>query len=228
LKTLTLACALSAAAVLLTAPVASAAGVPVSPAPNETVEGPQPTFRWTVPAGETVSDILIAPNRHADHGVLSESMDDGEVTGKRSYHYTASILTPGDYYWQLSGLDADGNPAVSAIQHVVVPPVIEVSPVKVRWAPHFDNGRPVDYFVATIRCNLDKRPVITLKVSRGHKVLSTQSFSANWCVDMKPYAFSNTYQKPQAMPKATRLTMQFLITTDGYTATSAVTPFSTH
>jgi hypothetical protein len=229
LKKLTLACALSAAAALLAAANASAAGVPLTPAPNETVTSPEPTLSWTVPHGESVSDILIAQSdKHNHSGVLTEAMDDGQVTGKRSYHYTASILTPGDYYWQLSGLDATGNPAVSAIRHFVVPPIIEVSPVKARWAPYFDNGRPVDNFVATIRCNLVQRPEISLKVFQGRKVLRTESFSAGWCVDMKPYAFSDTYQKPQAMPRGTRLTAQFFIKYGSFTAESALTPFSAH
>src|SRR6185436_15493088 len=124
--------------------------------------------------------------------------------------------------------DADGNPQVSAIQHFVVPPVIEVSPVKARWSPHFDNGRPVDFFTATIRCNLVNRPTIVGKVFQGHKVLATHSFSAGWCIDMKPYAFANTYQKPVAMPKGTHLTMQFFIKYGSFTQESAVTPFSAH
>ncbi len=229
MKKLTLACALGAATALLNAGIASAAGVPTAPAPNETVTGPQPTLTWTVPDGETVSDVLIAPNgKHNHSGVLTHAMDDGQVTGKTSYHYTASILTPGDYYWQLSGLDADGNPAVSRIQHFKVPAVIEFSPVKARWAPHFDNPRPVDYFVATIRCNLVQRPTITEKVWQGHKLLANRTWSAGWCIDMKPYAFSNTYQKPVTMPAGTRLTMQFFVHSGSYTVESAVTPFSAH
>ena len=82
MKKLSLACALSAAALGLTAAMASAAGRPASPSLNETVKGAQPTFTWTVPAGETVQSILIAPNKHSDDGVLSESMDVGEVAGK--------------------------------------------------------------------------------------------------------------------------------------------------
>lgn len=223
-----LACALSAAAALLCAVIASAAGVPGSPAPNETVDTPQPTFTWSIPAGEKVSDILIAPNNHRHNGFLSESMDDGAVSGKTSYHYTANILTPGVYYWQLSGLDAGGEPAASKIQRFVVPPIIEFSPVKAKWNPHFDNGRPVDYFVTTIRCNLVNRPEIALKVFQGGKLLKTESFSGNWCVDMKPYAFADTFQKPESMPAGTHLTAQFVVTYGSFAAKSALTPFRAH
>ena len=161
MKKVSLLCALGAAAFQLSPRVAFAAGVPVAPGPNETVNTPQPTFTWTVPDGETVSDILIARTASTTTTASStHAMDDGQVSGKTSYHYTGSILMPGDYYWQLSGLDADGNPAVSRIQHFIVPAVIQFSPVKAKWTPHFDNGRPVDFFVATIRCNLVQRPTI--------------------------------------------------------------------
>jgi hypothetical protein len=227
-KKFPLVCALSASALLLSSAIAFAAGVPVTPAPKETVDSPQPTFTWTVPAGEKVSDILISENNRQHRGILDQAIDDGQVRGKTSYHYTASILTPGDYYWQLSGLDADGNPAVSKVQHFVVPAVIQFSAVHARWSPHFDNGRPVDYFVATIRCNLDNKPTVVMKVYQGHQVLRTESFVGHDCVDMKPYAFADTYQKPITMPKGTRLTMRFFVKYDGYTAKSAVAPFSAH
>ena len=228
MKNASLLCALIAAAFQLSTSVAFAAGVPVSPAPNETVNTPQPTMIWTVPDGETVSDILISNSRHNDNGFLDRAIDDGQVSGKTSYHFSGSILVPGDYYWQLSGIDAEGNPAASKIQHFVVPAVIQFSPVKAKWNPHFDNGRPVDFFVATIRCNLDARPTILLKVYQSETLLKTESFSANWCVDMKPYAFANTYQKPVSMPAGTRLTAQFIVKAGKYTVKSAMTPFRTH
>jgi hypothetical protein len=229
-KKLCLVFALSTSALLLSDAVAFAApGVPSTPAPNEKVDTPQPTFTWSVPAGATVSDILISPTDHQHRGILDQAMDDGQVRGKTSYHYTASILTPGDYYWQLSGLDAEGNPATSKIQRFVVPPVIEFSPVKAHWNPRFDDGRPVDYFVTTIRCNLDSKPTIVLKVFQGQKALWTDSFVGHDCVDMKPYAFADTYQKPVSMPKGTRLTMQFVVEYGGSVAAkSALTPFHTH
>lgn len=230
MKKLTLACAISAAAVLLNAGIASAAGVPVKPAQNETVTTPQPTLSWTVPDGETVSDVLVAnSNKHNHEGVLTQAIDDHQVKGsKTSYHWSASILTPGDYYWQTSGLDAAGNPAVSPIQHFIVPPIVEFGPVKAKWAPHFDNPRPVDYFTNTIRCNFEQRPMIIEKIYQGHKVLATHSFSAGWCIDMKPYAYANTYQKPISMPAGTHLTMQFIVKYGSFTAASPLTPFSAH
>ncbi len=229
MKKLVLVCALSAAAVLLYAVLASAAGAPVSPAPNETVDSPQPTFTWMVPAGDTVDSIVIANNKHTHNGFLSQSLDSGEVKkGQTSYHYTASILTPGVYYWQLGGFDSEGNITPSTIQRFVVPPIIEFSPVKAKWNPHFDNGRPVDYFVDTIRCNLVSRPEISLKVFQGQKLLKTESFSANWCIDMKPYAFADTYQKPETMPKGTRLTAQFFVKYGSFVAKSPIVPFSAH
>jgi hypothetical protein len=228
LKKLVLACALSATAVLVAPAIASAAGVLASPAPNETVKGYHPTLTWTVPDGEIVSDVVIAQSKHTDHGFLSEAIDDHQVKGKTSYHYTASILTPGDYYWQLSGLDANGDPALSAIQRFVIPPVIDFTPVKAHWNPLWPNGRPVDYFVATIRCNLVSRPTMMLKVYQGKKVIGTDSWSGHWCTDMQPYAFADTWQKPVSMPKGTRLTMQFLVKYGSFTAASALTPFSAH
>ena len=134
MKNVSLLCALVAAAFQLSASVAFAAGVPLSPGPNETVNTSQPTMTWTVPDGETVSDILISNSKHNDNGFLDHAIDDGQVTGKTSYHYTGSILIPGDYYWQLSGVDADGNPAASKIQHFIVPAIIQFSPVKAKWA----------------------------------------------------------------------------------------------
>jgi hypothetical protein len=166
--------------------------------------------------------------QHNHGGVLSEAIDAPDVSGKTAYHWTASILTPGDYYWQTSGLDADGNPAVSAIQRFVVPPVIEFSKVTPHWNPRFDNGRPVDYFVASIRCNLDSRPTMLIKVYQGTRTIYSDRWSGGWCTDMKPYAFANTFQKPVTMARGTHLTMQFLVTSGGSTAASAVTPFSAH
>jgi hypothetical protein len=88
--------------------------------------------------------------------------------------------------------------------------------------------RPVDYFVATIRCNLVQRPTITEMVWQGHSLLANRTWSAGWCIDMKPCAFANTYQKPIAMPAGTHLTMQFLVHSGSYTVGSAITPFSAH
>ena len=47
---------------------------------------------------------------------------------------------------------------------------------------------------------------------QGEKLLSTDSFVGHDCVDMMPYAFADTFQKPVTMPKGTRLTMVFLVT----------------
>jgi hypothetical protein len=227
LKKARLACALGAAAVLLGAGTASAAGVPVSPVAGDTVDTPHPTLTWTVPADETVQSVFIShTSKHDRFGRMTEAFDVGEVSGRTSYHYTGSILTPGDYFWQVSGLGASGNPAQSQIQHFKVPAIIGFSPVKAKWAPHFDNPRPVDYFVATIRCNLIQRPTITEKVWQGHTLLANRTWSAGWCIDMKPYAFANTYQKPIGMPAGTRLSMQFLVHSSSYTVASDITPFS--
>ncbi len=172
---------------------------------------------------------MIADNRKTHNGFLSQSLDSGEVKGKTSYHYSASILTPGTYYWQLGGYDtATGDITPSKIQSFVVPPIIEFSPVKAKWNPHFDNGRPVDYFVTTIRCNLVARPEIFLKVFQGEKLLKTESFSGHWCVDMKPYAFADTYQKPIDMPKGTHLTAQFFVKYGSFVAKSPVASFGAH
>jgi hypothetical protein len=226
---ISLACALAACTALLGAASASAAGVPMSPVAGDTVDTPHPTLTWTVPDGESVQSISIAQSsKHDRFGRLTQAFDGAEVSGKTSYHYTGSILTPGDYFWQTSGLDASGNPAESAIQHFKVPAIVEFSPVRVKWAPHFDNPRPVDYFVATIRCNLVQRPTITEKVWEGHTQLLIRTWSAGWCVDMKPYAFANTYQKPIGMPAGTHLTMQFLVHSGSYTVASAITPFRAH
>ena len=91
---------------------------------------------------------------------------------------------------------------MSEIRRFVVPPVIKVSAVKPGWAPYFDNGRPVDYFVAAIRCNLDKRPTITLKVYRGKKTIWNDSFSAGWCVDMQPYRSRTRSRSRWRCPRA--------------------------
>ena len=228
MKKFSLICALSASALLICAAAALAAGVPVSPAPNATVDTPNPTFTWTVSAGASVSDILVSQTDHNDHGFLDRAIDDHQAHGKTSYAYTGSILIPGTYYWQLSGLDAAGQPAMSKIQRFVVPAIVKFSPVKARWNPRFDNGRPVDYFVTTIRCNFDHKPTVELKVFQGAKLLSTDSFVGHDCVDMHPYAFADTFQKPVAMPKGTRLTMQFLVKYDRWTVESPLTPFRAH
>jgi hypothetical protein len=228
LRKFCLVCTLSASALLICAAVAFAAGVPVSPALKATVDTPHPTFSWTVPAGEKVSDILISQTNHNDHGFLDRAIDDHQVTGKTSYAYAASILIPGTYYWQLSGLNAAGQPAMSKIQSFVVPAIVKFNPVKPHWNPIFPDGRPVDYFVTTIRCNFDHKPTVELKVFQGKKLLSTDSFVGHDCVDMHPYAFADTFQKPVTMPKGTRLTAQFLVKYDKWTVESPLTPFQAH
>lgn len=228
MKKLSFVFVLGASALLICAAAAFAAAVPVSPAAKATVSSPHPTFTWTVPAGETVSDILISNTNHNDNGFLDRAIDDGQVSGKTSYAFSASILIPGTYYWQLSGVDADGNPAMSEIKPFVVPAVVKFAPIKAKWNPKYPNGRPVDFFVTTIRCNFDHKPTVEMKVFQGKKLLKTDSFVGHDCVDMKPYAFADVYQKPISMPKGTRLTMQFLIKYDKWTVKSPLTPFHAH
>ena len=97
--------------------IADGAASPLSPAPNEALDGAKPIFSWTIPDGETAQKVSIASDpavTPAGEFLAQNVVDLGVLSGTPKSYVPQQGLFAGHYWWSVYSVDAAFMPLYSS------------------------------------------------------------------------------------------------------------------
>jgi hypothetical protein len=204
-------------AALACASLAAASASPVTPARGAKVPTSTPTFTWTVPEGETTTDVYVSSSRRtAPNGapltarvVDSQTFSNGELTWTPT-----RPLFAGAYWWSVKTRTADAKTLYSPPRAFSVRATGRITSLRLtRYT-----SRHHLFISAKWRSN-SKTSALVLRVKRGGRVVWTQRLpKTSLAVDTEEFGLT-TWIRPASIAQGTRMTLAATLQAGGFSRT---------
>lgn len=194
-------------AALAFAALAGASAIPTSPRHGAAVATSTPTFTWSVPEGETTTDVYVSSGRARTLPGAFRSVVDGQSFSNGELTWTPTRpLFAGGYWWLVKTHDAAAKELYSAPRAFTVRGSGRIT--QLRLTRYTDRHHL--FISAKWRSNA-KRPVLVLRVKRGARVLWTQRLPKTSIVPFAEEFGLTTWIRPTGIRGGTPLKLTAML-----------------
>src|SRR4051812_18704475 len=174
------------AGALVCASLASAAAKPVVPAPNAVLTDGTPKFAWSVPEGETTTDVYVSTSKATvpRGAFVNKNIVDSQVfsSGEKTWTPTRQMFG-GTYWWNVKTRNEDRTKSFySKPQSFTIKPGGTISSLRI--TPYRDRH----YLFISSKWRANTKPsALILRVKRGSKVVWTKKLAMTAVVPMQEH-----------------------------------------